>query len=113
MNKRFEKWETKKRSELGDVVFFSKYINVYKKIDRQFKCCSLIIMCSCVFFAVWQIVLACLYPVLGNIILAFISFLLAMTWVVFTEFYFVYTSYGMCGRHIERWKAEQEKLKSV
>ena len=108
--KRFEKWEVKKRNEMGDIEFLKKYINMYKTLDKLNKYSFLIITLACTLMAIWRIVIAFVSPILNNIMFAFVSFILAMTWIIFTQMYFLYISYGMCGRHISKWETEQKKV---
>ena len=106
----FAKWEAKKREQLGDAEFLKKYIRVYEISDKHLKFIHILLACASTFIVAWRILELCLCFTTDNVLFVFISVPLAATWIIFTFVYYLFTSYGMHGRHVERWKAEQKKL---
>ena len=109
---RLKKWEAKKRSKLGDTKFLEKYIVMYKRFDKSNKIAFSLCAFLCVGLAVRRWVYYFMNQTFGNFGYALVLTMLALTWIFLVQMYFLYISYGMCGKHIERWEKEQHQENS-
>jgi len=108
--KKFLKWEQRSRSRIGDEKFIKKNIPLFKALDLICKIVYPLISLWCLSIMIWKIFVAVNNPAFGNISAIAITFMLFITWCMLTQLYYLYISYAMYGKHIERWSEELENL---